>query len=932
MSAPSSSLEVEAIRASLQGGHTTVYYTSLSSLPAMTPTGDSVPSPSTGGKPVSERALDDSYGVCGCVPHPQYLHCGLVNQPLEGLHERKCKVLAGGYTSPSTTVWMLNLQHAASRNEHFLHLSSFLTSPSRQTVVVRFRNFYCWFYSCIVFPFSFSQPVPVLLTAIHFSRLRLNKVERETYAMAARRSSGSSSNSSGKVQITVRDKAARRTEVFYCPLQLLSQGMRYFQPLIQKQIDEQQNAQAKSKEEENASPTIALKVNCSTDIFRWLLAHLKGENPKFSYSNAVSIVLSSHFLRMDTLTDTALEYVRDNLADVLVSGVDMDCIPGELLGRFCTITREYHVASALLELYDRGEDEHAGRSFLSTVARHLAMIRLSGKTVATSSKRRWDQSTSLPQGASEEAKGGDTPTCSTSNGENENMGIDNGLRWCRLCGILYDSVGIQRLLLSGKCYEPPCDALTNNAELRMGPRGEVFTTHVASDAPVAITPPSTWDPPKIEHWAWQAIGSILLVICTVCHHPCSLIEAISHSCPNAQFTTEEPGFGSPEMDVILRWLQLCIEEKEQQGEMHYLVPLRASKTESSTLEVESIVMPRYRISKQSRSDGTGLGNSADSTVPYTWQGQMHKVNEVALGYESGIDVDLLSYYERKMMAQLVRARSAEAPARQAPRRRLAISSQNGQPLSYLHPSGDDVALNSHIGKGTFSSSVKGSSLRPKQAFASTIGSAAQNSVSSRALTQTLPAAGRRGGAYSSRTPEATFPADYLKRSAKIAPFRWHGTIVLLSSCAILCSTKEQSIKRDSFIIIIIIVWIAEADLYGVRLCVDSFLPSYSFRFIFMKSPQVISRVDSGRLLRKPISNPVKSMLNGSHECASSYKSRKQRRLEALQNGPSGQQSCTSGCRAGRAFGCSGSPLDTHQVVVPSVAAVKSWRKTRLILS
>lgn len=585
--------------------------------------------------------------------------------------------------------------------------------------------------------------------------------------MVSARQNGASG--SGKVQITVRDKIARRTEVFYCPLPILMQGMKYFQPIIQKQLDEQRaNPKAESSEKESDGPVIALKVNCSTEIFRWLLAYMKKEGPKFSDANAVSIVLSSHFLRMDELTDIALEYVRDNLANVLVSGVDMDCIPGELLGRFCTITREYHVASALLELYDRGEEDHAGRSFLSTVARHLAMIRLSGKAGMASSKRRWDHSSSVSTGmkGKDEMGGGVSGTyysgqvtSSTSGADKtEKMPLDNGLRWCRLCGVLYDSAGIQRLLLSGKSTEPPCEALTNNIELRMGPRGEVFTTHVSSDAPVSISPPSTWDAPQIERWAWQVIGSILLVICTVCHCPCSLIEAIAHRCPNAQFTTEEPGFGNAEMDVILRWLQLSMEERVQQGEANHLIPLRASRQESSALEVESIVMPRHRSAKGKVDAANRAGSSVDRTVPFTWQGQPSRVSEVALGYDAGIDVDLLSFYERKMMAQLIQCRSEEAPQKPSSRLRLTISAQNGQPLSYVPPSADE----------RYSGSAKGPSSRQRQGFASTVGGSAAAVSPRMALTQTLPSAASRTKGYSAGRGEPSFPGDYLKRSAKIS--------------------------------------------------------------------------------------------------------------------------------------------------------------------
>lgn len=574
------------------------------------------------------------------------------------------------------------------------------------------------------------------------------------------------------VEITVRDKVAHRTEVFHCSLDLLSDGMQYFQPLIQKQLDEQAKGGA------NAAGPITLKVNCSTEVFGWLLSHLRGEGPQLTYANAVSVVLSSHFLRMDALTDTALEYVRDNLADVLVSGVDMDCIPGELLGRFCTFTREYHVAAALLELYERGEEDHAGRSFLGSVARHLAMIRLSAKVMAPTMKSRWDQvpASFAPPTPSKGIVQREVFSSTRVGGDEKASGADNGLRWCRLCGILYDSIGIQRLLSKGKCYEPPCRALTNNEELRMGPRGEVFSSHVALDSAVVVSPPSTFDTPVIEQWAWRCIGSILMVICTVCHCPCSLIEALHHGCPGAQFTTEEPGYTSNYMDYILRWLQLWVEELPDGN----CQPLCAPHAEATTLEVESIVMPRYRQKSTKASEGNNepprlLNNtSLDASAAFTWHGHHKRVLEVVTGSDCGVDVDVLNYYERSMIAKLLESKQNLAPPKPAPRRSLQISSQS-QALSYCYVPPPEVAPPSGTerkrepSKNLQSSGSRGAPLRQKQAFASTVGTAVTPSASARAtLLQSIPAARKANTGGSGRAwQDASFPGDYLKRSVKV---------------------------------------------------------------------------------------------------------------------------------------------------------------------
>lgn len=523
------------------------------------------------------------------------------------------------------------------------------------------------------------------------------------------------------VHILVRDKPLHRTQTFVLPLPLLQNGMKYFRPILKKSL-KNRSKDGDDSSKRKASP-LTLNVNCSIEIFRWLVAYLQKENPKLTNSNAVSVILSSHFLQMDELTGVALLYFRDHLADIVVSGVDMECIQGELLGRFCSITKESHVAAALLSLYECGKEDHVSRSLLVLVARHLAILRLSGNTISNR-RCRWDENISggcsPPSSTKKESDQSSTDVSSSGHQgivsdksaegkesddaalKGKSVSSDNGLRWCRLCGILYDSVSIQRLLKRGKCIKPSCDALMNQYELCMGPRGEVFTSHVASDNPVCISPPSTWNQQEVEHWSWQVIGSILLVVCNICHSPCSLNEALYHSCPGVKFVSDDPGFEDGELDTILRWMQLCVAEQAQRGERNFLVPLRqiTGMTHSPPLlSIDRIVLPRYTAKMRVNSSVpmiTTIPSVADDAneetgavidLPWacTWDGQRHKAREVALGYEGGIDVDLLNFYERQMMNQLYHCR-AEAAASQPGDRarfRLSITPQNSQPFSFV---------------------------------------------------------------------------------------------------------------------------------------------------------------------------------------------------------------------------------------------------------
>lgn len=486
-------------------------------------------------------------------------------------------------------------------------------------------------------------------------------------------------NSGVKVHITVRDKTVKKTEVFKCPLHLLYDGMKYFRPIIQKECDllEVLEPQPSEKNKAPSSHVVKLKVNCCIDIFRWLLLHLKGEKPKMTNLNAVSLMLSSHFLRMDDLTDTTLIYVRDNMVDVILSGVDMDCIPGELLGRFCMITKEHHVASAVVELFDRGEEKHSGRAFLATVARHLAMLRLS---VGDEGRAPGGSKSSVTQGTS---RPGTEKNDVENQKKQQDCGAANRFRWCRLCGVLYDYSAIQQMLKAKKYSEPCCSALNNDQELVMGPRGEVYTTHVPAETPVSIKPPSTWNASEIECWAWRIIGTVLVVICTVCRSPCSLLEAIAHPCRDAQFTCEESSITNKEMDVILRCLQLLIKEGEQEDGSIPLFPFCASSVQLSKFEADSIVIHRHN----GKNIGKYANSPAGSAVLYTWKEQPSRVREVVLGTAKGIDVDLINFYERAMIPLLSDTLASDIASASMAHPMLSIT-PNELPLSYVPAAGN----------------------------------------------------------------------------------------------------------------------------------------------------------------------------------------------------------------------------------------------------
>lgn len=345
------------------------------------------------------------------------------------------------------------------------------------------------------------------------------------------------------VEICVSDKATGGAESFECDLSLLRSTMTYFEPLIKKQLLERQQSVKGSRD---PSP-ISLKVNCDLAIFRWLLTWTESAGkPSLSAANAVSILLSSCFLGMRELTESALGYIRDHLAEVLLSGVDMACVPGDLLGRLCAITTEASIANCLHALYSKGEARHPNRGFVAALLRHwvcdqLALTPAAPAASGSSSfhnRQLSNSSSNSPNAAivsastavdifSKAPRPPLPPPMPRSSSAADPRADDNGLRWCRGCGLLYDHRELARLLAGDGAAlsspqmtkEPLCracggpgattsttggvgagaggggggggSATARRTAPRVGSRGEKLTTHAPSRLlPFSPTPPS----------------------------------------------------------------------------------------------------------------------------------------------------------------------------------------------------------------------------------------------------------------------------------------------------------------------------------------------------------------------------------------------------------------------------------------------------------
>ena len=78
---------------------------------------------------------------------------------------------------------------------------------------------------------------------------------------------------------------------------------------------------------------IDISVHCDISIFDWLMKYVHGLKPEMEVKTAISILISSDFLQMAGLVDESLSYVSDNLQEILLLPIDMNCMNSSLVKR-----------------------------------------------------------------------------------------------------------------------------------------------------------------------------------------------------------------------------------------------------------------------------------------------------------------------------------------------------------------------------------------------------------------------------------------------------------------------------------------------------------------------------------------------------------------------------------------------------------------------
>lgn len=127
--------------------------------------------------------------------------------------------------------------------------------------------------------------------------------------------------------IHVCDEPKNLNRDFHCPRTLLVNEMKYFSEYL-------------SGETQNIED-VDISVHCDVNIFEWLIKYARRNqlavNDRVSVAalkpnNVISILISSDFLKMDTLVDECLTFICDNMNNLLECS-NINCINSSLVSR-----------------------------------------------------------------------------------------------------------------------------------------------------------------------------------------------------------------------------------------------------------------------------------------------------------------------------------------------------------------------------------------------------------------------------------------------------------------------------------------------------------------------------------------------------------------------------------------------------------------------
>ncbi|KAL2083175.1 hypothetical protein ACEWY4_020948 [Coilia grayii] len=131
--------------------------------------------------------------------------------------------------------------------------------------------------------------------------------------------------------IHVCDEAKNLKQDFTCPRDLLVSEMRYFAEYLS--VDPQRWEE------------VDISVHCDVQIFDWLMNYVKRnadteghhEKPRLEPGNVISILISSEFLKMETLVEECIQFCHKNMSAIVATTCNMNCINSNLAARIADL-------------------------------------------------------------------------------------------------------------------------------------------------------------------------------------------------------------------------------------------------------------------------------------------------------------------------------------------------------------------------------------------------------------------------------------------------------------------------------------------------------------------------------------------------------------------------------------------------------------------
>jgi hypothetical protein len=150
----------------------------------------------------------------------------------------------------------------------------------------------------------------------------------------------SNTNESSQITITVCDEAKSLKRQFTCNRTLLIREMRYFADYL--------------KDEPDQIEEVDISVHCDLDIFQWLMLFVNRRSsskpPDLEPRIAVSILISSDFLKMDKLVRQSLDYIHEHINEIMSTNCNVSCIPDPL---FRQLVKQFENPYEIEQIHDR---------------------------------------------------------------------------------------------------------------------------------------------------------------------------------------------------------------------------------------------------------------------------------------------------------------------------------------------------------------------------------------------------------------------------------------------------------------------------------------------------------------------------------------------------------------------------------------------------